>query len=243
MSYRSIRALAAALALGVGPALHAASSAPWPELLQPPKATVQWVGDSLRVNGVPTRVMRFDSSASRSEVVEFYRAGWTGGYPTRASVRVMGDATVVGQAHGPFFMTAEVKDAPLGGSQGLISVARVLGSKIERSAGELPLMPGAKVLQVVEANDPGRRSREVALSVPQAAPSVVQFYQAALPDAGWRQVQYNDVPRDTGGPGGAVLVFQRERSELQLSVVTNPGDRGSMLVANLVTKDTGPAAF
>src|SRR5580704_7279512 len=63
----------------------------WPELPLPPKAKVEWVGDSMRVNGVPMRVMHFESRAGRSEIVEYYRAYWSGGYETRPSVRPLGD--------------------------------------------------------------------------------------------------------------------------------------------------------
>jgi hypothetical protein len=243
MNRASIWRSAALILLCLAGAARAGNSEPWPEVPLPPKSKVEWVGDSMRVNGVPTRVMRFESSAGRAEIVEYYRAYWSGGYPTKPSVRVAGDATVVGQAHGPFFMTLKVKDAPQGTSDGLIAVARVLGSRIERSAGGFALMPGAKVMQVVESNDPGKRNRQIVVSNPAAAPSVVQYYQTSLANAGWRQVQYNDTPPEAGGPSGSFLVFQRERSELQLSVVANPGGRGSMLVADLVTKDTVPQAF
>jgi hypothetical protein len=228
--------------LGAAPA-RAAGSDPWPDMPLPPKSKVEWIADSMRVNGVPMRAMRFESSAGRAEIVEYYRSYWSGGYPTKPSVRTAGDAIVVGQAHGPYFMTVKVNDAPHGASEGLISVSRVVGSKVERSPGELPLMPGAKVMQVVESNDPGKHSREVLISSPAAGPSVVQYYQAALSDAGWHQVQYNDTSREAGGPQGSFLVFLRERSEVQLSVVAGPGGGGSVLAAALVTKDTVPQAF
>ena len=220
-----------------------ADATPWPAVPSPPKSKVEWVAESMRVNGVPMRVMHFESSAGRTEVVEYYRSYWSGGYPVKPSVRVLGDATVVGQAHGPYFLTVKVKDAPNGASEGLIAVSRVLGSKVERSPGEVPLMPGAKVIQVVESNDPGKRSREVSIASESAASSVVHYYQAALSEAGWRQVQYNDAPAEKPGPRGSFLVFLRDRSEMQLSVTASPNGRGSILAAVLVTKDTVPQNF
>ncbi len=237
-AYSLLGALLLALRAGGAPAAE-----PWPEMPPPPKAKTEWIGDSMRVNGIPMRVMHFASSASRTEIVEYYRSYWSSGYPTPPSVRPLGDATVVGQAHGPYFMTVKVKDAEHGTSEGLISVSRVLGSKVERSAGELPLMPGAKVLQVVESSDPGKRSREVVVRNPDAVPSVVQYYQASLTNAGWRLVQHNDTPRGRPGLSGSILVFHRDRGELQLSVVVGPTGRDSVLVANLVTKDTRPQRF
>jgi hypothetical protein len=220
-----------------------AQSEPWPEVPPPPKAHVEWVGDSLRVNGVPMRVMRFQSSASRAEIVEYYRAYWSGGYPNRPLVAPQGPVTLVGQVHGPYYMTARVRDGANQSSEGTITVSRILGTRPDRSAGDLPLPPGAKVVSVVEANDPGRRSREVTVASPAPRQSVVDYYQMTLTAAGWMPIQANDKPPTAPGRGGSFLVFQRGRDEVQLSIVDGARGRGCLTVANRVTKDTGPAAF
>ena len=219
------------------------STEPWPEIALPPKAKVEWVSDSMRVNGIPMRVMRFDSSVSRAEIIEYYRAQWTRGYEMKPSVEQIGDSTVIGQAHGPYFMTVKVHDGPNGSSSGLIAASQSLGNKIERDAGDLPLMPGARVLQVVESNDPGKRSREVVAVNPAGISSAQSFYEAAFHNAGWHQVQQsNGDPAKPGRPG-YFAVYQRDGSEVQLAIVERPEVRGSVLVANAVTKDTGPKRF
>jgi hypothetical protein len=214
----------------------------WPEIPSPPKAKVEWVGDSMRVNGVPTRVMQFHSRANSGEIVEYYRAYWSGGYSTKPSITPMSGATVIGQRHGPFFMTVKVEDTDGGGSQGLISVAQIAGSKVERNPGEVPLIPGAQVYSVVESDDPGKHCRTVVLLTPQPRSSVAHFYQASLSNAGWRQIQATESPRSAGGSAGSFIVFARGGSEMQLSIVEISQGRGSTLVANHVTKDTGPSA-
>jgi hypothetical protein len=220
----------------------AVAAEPWPEIPSPPKAKVEWVGDSMRVNGVPTRVMQFHSRVSRGEIVEYYRAYWSGGYSTKPSITPMSGATVVGQRHGPYFMTVKVEDADGGASQGLISVAQVAGSKVERNPGEVPLIPGAHVYSVVESDDPGKHCRTVVILTPQPQTSAMQFYQTSLTNAGWRQIQVTESPRTAGGSPGSFVVFARDASEMQLSIVQANQGRGSTLVANLVTKDTGPSA-
>ncbi|HXA36698.1 MAG TPA: hypothetical protein VNW26_10220 [Steroidobacteraceae bacterium] len=220
----------------------AAAGETWPEIPSPPKSRLEWVGDSMRVNGVPTRVMQFHSRANSGEVVEYFRAYWSGGYSTKPSITPMSGATVVSQRHGPFFMTAKVEDADGGGSQGLISIAQIAGSKVQRDPGEVPLMPGAQVYSVVESDDPGKHCRTVVLLTPQPQSSVTRFYQASLTNAGWRQVQATETPRTAGGSPGSFVAFARGGSEMQLSIVEMSRGRGSTLIANLVTKDTGPDA-
>lgn len=221
---------------------NAHASQDWPELPMPPKADVQWIAQSMRVNGIPTRVQQFQSRASRAEVVEYYRAHWTGAYPQKPSVRVVQDSTVVGQKHGPYLMTVTVRDADRSGSEGLIAVAQVAGSKIDLDPGQLPMMPGAHVVRVIESDDPGQRSRQLMVINPQAAASVLQFYQGSFQDAGWQQIQLNEIPRTARSGGGSFVVFARDNNQLQLSI--EPATpRGTWLLANLVTKDTGPGSM
>ncbi len=213
---------------------------PWPELPLPPKAEEQWIAQSMRIDGVPTRVMQFQSRASRQEIVAYYKSYWSGGYAHAPSVRALGAATVVGQMHGPYLMTVKVEDADRGQSRGLLSVAQVMGIKVDRSAGEIPLLPGARVLSVVESDDPGVHSRAVSVVNPQPASSAAQFYQASLLNAGWSELQANEVARSAAAPAKTFLVFAEGSREMQLSIVDSRNGRGSSVLANLVTKDTGP---
>jgi hypothetical protein len=233
--------------LGMLFALLAAGGAwgaePWPEMPSPPKSKVEWVADSMRVNGVPTRVMQFQSQAGRTEIVEYYRAYWSGGYPTKPSIKLLGASTVISQKHGPYLMTVKVEDAPRGSSLGLIAVSQVAGSKVEFNAGSLPLMPGARIVSVVESSDPGKRNREVVVFNRQPLASVMQFYQASYENNGWRQVQNNEASHASNSPGGMFAVFARDGIEMQLSITERPNGQGCVLVANEVTKDTGPQRF
>jgi hypothetical protein len=235
------KTLALCCALLAAGAVRAAE--PWPEIPSPPKATVKWVGDNMRVNGVPMRVMQFQSTSNRSEVVEYYRAYWSGGYPTKPSITPLTESTIISQRHGPYFMTVKVEDADHGASEGLIAVTRVAGSKVELNAGRLPLMPGAKVVSVVESSDPGKRNREVVVINPQRSSSALQFYQAAYGTDGWSQIQNNEASHAAKSPGGTFMAFARDDTEMQLSITDNPNGRGSLLVANEVTRDAGPQRF
>lgn len=220
-----------------------AAAEPWPEMPMPPKANVQWIAQSMRVNGIPTRIMQFQSRASRAEVVSYYRAHWTGAYEHKPSVNSFRDATFVGQTHGPYLMTVKIEEGPHESSHGLISVALVIGSKPDREPRELPMMPGAHVISVVESDDPGKHSRQILVTAPQSAAAVIDFYTASFGNSGWVQVQTTDLPSAPGRAGtGGFLTFAQGSTEAQLSVIEAPRGRGSTVLANLVTKDTGPGA-
>jgi len=218
----------------------------WPEMPAPPKAKVQWIAQNMRVNGIPTRVWQFQSRASRQEVIAYYTAYWSGdgagGYDHKPSVHALGDATVIGQVHGPYLMNVKIEDGPKSSSKGLISVAQVLGSKPDHDPGQVPLMPGGHVVSVVESSDPGKQSRQVLILTPQPLASVIQFYRASFLNGGWKQVQGDAQPRRIGRVSTSFAVFAREDAEMQLSMVDSAQGRGSTLLANLVTKDTGPGA-
>jgi len=243
MSHPNRLALLLLLSSALFAACGARAAEPWPQIPSPPRARVQWVGDNMRVNGVPTRIQQFQSRAGRTEVVEYYREYWSGGYPTKPSIKPLGAATVISQKHGPYFMTVKVEDGPGGASQGLISVSRMAGSRVEFNPGSLPLMPGAKVVSVVESSDPGKTSREVVVLGSQPPQSVLQFYQGSYGDGGWRQVQSNEVARTARNPGGAFVVFARDATEMQLSITDGPEGKGCVLVANEVTKDTAVRGY
>jgi len=221
---------------------HVLAASAWPALPMPPKSNVQWVAQNMRVNGAPTRVLQFQSRASREEVVEYYRAHWTDGYEHPPSIHPHGDATIVGQKHGPYVMTVKIENSQGGGSHGLMSVAQLVGSTFDRSPGQLALLPGARVASVVESDDPGKHSRQVTILTPQMAASVSRFYESSLGHAGWRQVQAQNIPATRGQGAGRFLVFARDSSEMQLSIVEPRKGAGSTVLANLVTKDTGREA-
>ncbi|HUI61163.1 MAG TPA: hypothetical protein VLX90_13125 [Steroidobacteraceae bacterium] len=222
---------------------RALAAEPWPQIPSPPHATVlAWVGDDMRINGIPTRVLKFHSRDPRTTVIEYYRSFWTGGYAVKAIVKPLGSsATVVSQRHGPYFMMVKAQDLSDGSSEGLISVARIAGSKVKMDAGDLPLIPGAHVVSVVESADPGKHSREVVVLAQQPPTSVAQFYQASFTNAGWHQVQATEGNASRGA--ASFVVFARQDSEMQLAIAPVANGRATTLVANLVTKDTGRNLF
>ncbi|MBS0417476.1 MAG: hypothetical protein JSR66_07165 [Proteobacteria bacterium] len=238
--------LASVLAVSVmsGPA---SAVEPWPHIDEPPKGSVQWVARSMMVNGVPTSVMQFNSPLSLQQIADYYKSRWSQGYDHPPSVHHVGDATVVGQMHGSYLMTVKVSATPNGGSQGLLSVAQVLGSKADRDPGVVPVISGAHVLSVVESQDAGQHSRQVLILATQSPAAVADYYQAALTNSGWRQVQGNEStpPASLGAAtssAGSFLAFSQNDQEIQISIAGSKQGRGTSVLANVITHGAGEVA-
>ncbi len=225
------------LGLVLSASASAQNSTPWPQVPLPPRANVQWIADDMKVDGIPMRVMRFDSQTSREEVAAYYTAHWSGGYPTKPSVTTSGNTTVVGQAHGPYYMTVKVREEPHQHSSGWIAVSQMLGNKVELAAGGLPIPPGAKIMSVVESRDPGKWCRQLVISYEGSVDNAINFYEAALNGAGWEQIQKTWSAPPGVGPRAALGVYQRDQSQLAISVTQAKGQRTSIM-ATLVTNDT-----
>jgi hypothetical protein len=228
-----------ALTLLFSGAARAQNATPWPELPLPPHSKTDWVAQDMKVNGVPMRVIHFESTVSRAEVAAYYTAHWSGGYRGKPSVQVQGDETVVGQMHGPYFMTLKVDERPKGASEGFLSVSRIAGVKADLSPGDLPLMPGARVVSVVESNDPGKRSRQLVVAQDAGVDMSANYYQATLGNRGWQVIEQNHVKQTDPRRAADVRLYQRDRSQLSINVAPSQDGHGSTLVATSMTKETG----
>jgi hypothetical protein len=151
-----------------------AQAAAWPTMDAPPKSTVEWVSDDMKIQGLPTRVKRFDSRASPIEIMSFYKALWQReGHPAKDSVS--GHWVVVSRVAGPFLLTAQAR-AVSRGSTGYLSISQAVNSTARAAAWYAP-PAGAKLASDVESNDPGLRSHQLLYFVdvsPETARSHVQ---------------------------------------------------------------------
>ena len=221
--------------LSIAPAGGPACAAePWPHIDLPPKGDVQWVARSLRVNGVPTSILQFQSPLSQNEILDYYRSRWSGGFAHVPQVHALGDASVMSQERGSYLMTVKVEGAARGASHGLISVALLAGARADLDPAPLLLLSGSAVISVLESDDGGVNSRQVMILSPHQPASVAQFYESSLDNAGWQRVQATDNP--TGG--GSFLVYALGAQEVQLSIARSRSGSGSTVLANIVTKGT-----
>lgn len=231
-------------ALWVGTALAQASftrgPTPWPDLPAPPKARVEWVSDDMRLNGVPMRIQRFQSRASKDEIVAYYTSYWqTSQVPaqpgkTSAAVTSRGHDTLVARTTGPFYSLVKVRSARTG-SEGTISTSLLLGTEPSLNTAGVPAPASARPANVVEAIDNGKRNKQVLFVSRDSLASVAAWYAQTLHAAGWTLLQENAAPASANGPAGLVRMYSRKKQQLDIALGQDQTAGVTLINANLVT--------
>lgn len=150
---RAISILAAVL-LGAPAALAAG----WPAIPNPDGARVESIGERIRLNGVPMRIHRVLSARSRDELVAFYRAS-LGQRHAEASA---GDAVVLSQERGGYFVTVMLRALAPHTTEALVSVNDM--AEARRAAGRplgFVLPVDSDLLSDMESTDGGRQARQL----------------------------------------------------------------------------------
>lgn len=239
------QALPALLCLAGAGALAQASftrgSTPWPLIPEPPKAKVEWVSDDMRLNGIPMQVQRFESTASKEEVVAHYVAYWrTAQVPAKpgetvAAVTPHGLDTLVARTHGPFYSMVKVRSAGPGRSEGTISTSQLLGTEPTLDTSGVPSPGGAKPVNVVESIDNGKRNKQVLFFSRDSLTSVAGFYQQSLRAAGWTLLQEQSAAKASGVQPAIVRMYSRKQQQLDIALGVDESNGLTLINANLVT--------
>ena len=218
---------------------------PWPPIPEPPKSKVEWVSSDMRVNGIPTQLLTFKSTASLEEVVAFYKAHWDAldsRSPSPKGDKVKGamvtrthpDEAVIGRFHGIFYQTVHARRAGLGGSKGTLSVTLLGGQQAKLDTAGIPFPQRARATGVVESADAGRISKNVQFLVPEAADQVKAYYMNRLPNQGWALLQQHGSDRLPDGSSGYMMVFQKGVDQMDVVIAEAAGLRETVFRVNLV---------
>lgn len=226
-NFRALRVIAA-LCVCAWSGLALAS---WPVIEPPPGANVEWVGDDMKLNGVPMQIRRFTSSMTVAEIMAFYRVRWK----ERISPveNTVGEWSVIGRQSGDFYLTVQVKQSDRGGSEGLLGVSRLpafaSGSGPTFDA-RFPKMEGTEVVSDMDSNDKGKLGKTLILKNDYSVQSNASYYQSVLPAQGWKRNE------SYGGMRGDkhLLYFQRREEAANIVIAPHP-DRGTAIVINVVS--------
>jgi hypothetical protein len=195
-----------------------ALAASWPDIPEPEGAQSEWVAKDMLYNGLPMRISRFTSTLPVSSIVSYYNREW----PGQTVINEVGSKTVIGHAHGEYYVTIEV--SAKGGSQSQIGITRLLKRKPDAAAGaDFPKPSGTQVINDITYLDtPGRSlSMESTLSPFQTD----AFYASRLPrtagaqfrPAGCSMIALQCVVRYSKGSQEMTMTFNRHEQEPRLS--------------------------
>lgn len=217
------RALRTALLLHGG---IAGAALPAPPLMEGAKAVA--VGQSMRINGMPTSIHRFAVDKPVDQVLAFYRTRFG---KDRVEQSVLG-WTVVAEAEGDYFFTVRLRPA-LQGTEGTVSVADLKQGLAARGRPLGMVFPaGSRLISDVDMDDPGKRGRVVSLINNLPPEANVQHFKNVLAARGFRVDR--DLPAGKDAAGGRSLWFSATGRDAILVVAPLPN--GTSVVLNTVDR-------
>ena len=221
------------------------SAMPWPLIPEPPKSTVEWVSADMRVNGLPMKVLKFESTVALEELIAYYRAHWdavdgsvvANVEDKKSSILVNQtdrNSVVISKFHGPFFMTVKAKRDKLSTSSGTLAVSLMGGNQPDMDASDVPHPARAKVVSLVESADFGKISKAATFVTDESVAQVEFYYAKNLPNKGWQLVDRHASKERLNGQTAYMLMLKKADEELEVVIAAVDGKRATTFRANRV---------
>jgi hypothetical protein len=184
------------------------------------------VSQSMRVNGIPTSARMFSTGKPIGEVRSFYRKL----FGSKRIETTVQDWIVITQLDGDFMYMARLRQTPQG-TEGTVSVADLKQglANAGRPLG-LALPSGSRLASDVDMDDPGKRSRIVALSNNHSIDANADFFKSELESKGYRVER--DLPASTSNEakGRSIWLSAPKREAI---IVVAPLATGTSVVVNM----------
>lgn len=226
------------------------SITPWPLIPDPPKSKVEWISADMRVNGLPMKVLKFESSVALEELVAYYRAHWDaadgaivanvdGKRQTILVTQPESGSVVISKFHGPFFMTVKAKRDKLATTSGTMTVSLMAGNQPNMDASDIPHPARAKVISLVESADYGKISKTAMFVVDDSVAHVEFYYSKNLPSNNWQLVDRHASKERLNGQTAYVLMLKKADEELEVVIAAVKGKRTTTFRVNRIKAASG----
>lgn len=226
-----------ALAIGVGTGAAGAATTPWPEVPDPPKAKVEWVAKDSVINGLPSRIEKFESQLSMEEVLAYYRAFWANSPTGKPRENKAGEWHTMSTLQGPFQISLQVQSKGKQGSFGLISTANFGEANKDFYPKSMPKWSDAKVLQVMESDDGPKHSQYVVVASRESLDFNIQRSREEWQRRGFTLTR--ESKPDSANPSSWVASFDKEGAQVDVTVARSDRYRATTVTTNLVTPARG----
>lgn len=210
-----------------------ADAANWPELPDPPRAKMEWIARDARINGLPSRIERFESELSTTELLDFYNTYWTRSQPTPSRRDTRAEWKTISALSGKTQIVVQVRPRS-GGSEGIVSMVNFGDARTDFVPAGLPRWPDVKLQQVMESIDGPKRSQMVSMS----STSGFDLNRKRWKDA-WVRQGYA-VSHESTAPGESGLrtwlaTFDKPPFYVDMTVAEHPADGITHISANLIS--------
>ncbi|WP_374564977.1 hypothetical protein [Ideonella sp.] len=206
----------------------------WPDVPDPPRSKSEWVARDAVVNGLPSRVERFESDLTPSEVLDFYRARWAGakaGPPRETNAGGwQGMSTLVDD----FQVAVQVRPRSPSGSEGLISTAHFGGVRKDPFPSQLPRFTDTRITQITESIDGNQRSQLVSMVSNESFDLNISRWRGEWLRRGWQVAFEKQSPVDRDGIKTWLASFSKPPQSVDLAMTWRPTDRRTYLTVNLL---------
>lgn len=194
-----------------------------PDFPAPPKASVEWVGKNVDVNGIKSAIRAFHSKQSIEKVVHFYRKEWARppekdlpGYMENIDAAPW---YIISRIEDGYLLTVQVqvKENDQSGSWGYLSMSPLpKKSRKEPQLGKsVPKIPGSFVMNEMLSDDPGKAASTVLLSNQHSVRNNADFYRGHYQGKGWS----TETDQSLGYDEGHSLVFKNRRNRVTIMML------------------------
>lgn len=192
---------------------------------------VEVVAENMRYNNVPMRVFNFRTGQSVDAVEAFYNKQWEG----EVAEKEMERWTVLSHRSGDFLLTVQIGMEDELTTHGTLSAVPVFSDSVEpgEDLGQgVNTMPGAKVINDIQAVDGGRSSRTVVLEHPDSVRRTAGYYSSLYQRQGWARTlgDGGDLVPGIGEVDVRALGFQNDSRRLHMAFSRVEGKTYTIMV-------------
>lgn len=195
---------------------------PWPTVAHPDGAQLELIGQQVRLNAIPTHMVRVRCAAPADTVVAHYRRS-LGSPVAHSRVR---DTQVLAQAQGGFFITVTVSPLHTAASEALVAIADMPAAR--HAAGQaagLVLPAGSELLSDMESIDGQILARQWVLTNRHGLRANLEHFSSHLEDRGLQP----DGPPLTESAAALAQGFEGPAGEAQLVLMRRDGATQAVL--------------
>ena len=198
-------------------------SAGKPDFPPPPKASVEWVGQNIEVNGIKQSIRAFHTNQSIEDVVKFYRKEWKRpiekGKPGFMESIDAYPWYIISRIEDGYLMTVQVQvmETDESSSWGYLSMSRLPNTSAEEPqiAKTIPKIPGSIVMQELKSDDPGKKANTVIISNTHSVRNNADFYRGHYLNKGWTM----ETDKRLGNEEAHSLVFKTRRNRVTIMLL------------------------